>query len=40
MVTGAVDMVMLKLWVSETEFLSTTLTVKFAIPGLDGVPLI
>ena len=31
---------MLKLWVSETEFLSTTFTVKFAVPALDGVPLI
>jgi hypothetical protein len=40
MLTGAGDIVMLKLWVSEKEFLSTTITVKFAVPGLDGVPLI
>ena len=31
---------MLRIWVSETEFLSTTLTVKFAVPALEGVPLI
>jgi hypothetical protein len=38
--TNAADMLMESAWVAESEFLSTTFTVKFAVPALVGVPVI
>jgi hypothetical protein len=40
MLTGVAAMLMLSAWVAGTEFLSTTFTVKFAVPALPGVPVI
>jgi hypothetical protein len=40
MLTGPADTLMLSAWVAEREFLSTTLTVKFAVLALVGVPVI
>jgi hypothetical protein len=40
MLTGAGVTVMLRALVTETEFASTTFTVKFAVPAAEGVPVI
>ena len=40
MLTGPGATVILSARVAEAEFASTTLTIKFAVPAVEGVPLI